>query len=200
MGSCYSPSFSIGHSAGQCSIPPDTGKETIKPGTKAAHKLFPSTCLQIACRFNELMQAELLKHYVYFLLSSFLLSALPPSPAASPQIAETQNYDNRDLPPAPSPEGQPSLCLLSPGSPALHRESSFYVSEKNREVASSPRRQPQINYVFESLGSRNKRSGFGPHLACRRVLFGLVECLEKRKKNQQILHKSLGLWHLLKVC
>lgn len=65
------------------------------------------------------MQAELLKHYVCFLLSSLLLSALPPSPAASPQTAETQNYDNRDLLPAPSLEGQPSLCLLSPGFPCL---------------------------------------------------------------------------------
>lgn len=70
---------------------------------------------------------------------------------------------------------------------------------KNREVASSPRRQPQIKCVFESLGSQNKLSGFGPHLACRRVLFGLAECLERKGEkrnqlptltNQEILHKS----------
>lgn len=77
------------------------------------------------------------------------------------------------------------------------------------DSASSPGRQPPINFIFKSLGSWNKLSGFGPHLACRRVLFGLIECLGKNFKNElaanihkseEILHQSLDFWHLLKVC
>lgn len=68
----------------------------------------------------------------------------------------------------------------------------FQRKMEKLDSASSPGRQPQINFVFKSLGSWNKLSGFGPHLACRRVLFGLVERLGKNFKNELVanIHKS----------
>jgi hypothetical protein len=77
-------------------------------------------------------------------------------------------------------EGKPSFFQVL-DSPVLWKELHFYVLEKNREVARSPGRQSQTNFVFEGLGSRKKLSGFGPHLACRCVLFGLVYYLLKNE-------------------